>query len=89
MKIETFVMLTMAFIINIFAIVLSANFSDIADPDSINLESAGSLIGETFGNLVWGEGKKDPPMCGVREIAFASLLNVRIPGLTFASPHIV
>ena len=65
MKIETFVMLTMAFIINIFAIVLSANFSDIADPDSINLESAGSLIGETFGNLVWGEGKRTLQCAGL------------------------
>lgn len=93
MRIETFFMLTMAFIINIFAVVIFANFSDTADPDSIGLESAGSLIGETFGNTVCGEGKRvhhcHPQMCGVREIAFPSLHNVLIPGFadTLCNPR--
>ena len=45
-------MLTLAFVINIFAVVIFANFSDTADPESVGLESAGAMISAAFGNTV-------------------------------------
>lgn len=54
MKIETFFMLMLAFVINIFAVVIFANFSSTADPDNVGLESAGGMISETYGDTVSG-----------------------------------
>ena len=54
MRIETFFMLTAAFVINIFAVVIFANFSETANADSIGLASAGQLISDTFGRTVGG-----------------------------------
>ena len=54
MRIETFFMLTAAFVINIFAVVIFANFSETADAESIGLASAGQLISDTFGRTVGG-----------------------------------
>jgi len=52
MKIETFMMLALAFVINIFAVVIFANFSSDYTIDEIGLASAGPMISKAFGNTV-------------------------------------
>lgn len=52
MKIETFFMLSLAFVINIFAVIIFANFSSTYALDEVGLASAGSMIASTFGDTV-------------------------------------
>ena len=73
MKIETFFMLTAAFVINIFAVVIFANFSETADAESIGLASAGQLISDTFGRTVGGGMGGCTGVCMSGQVASSSL----------------
>jgi hypothetical protein len=50
--VESFIVLMMAFVVNIFAVIIFANFYDILSSDYVGIESAGGLIDLHFGNTV-------------------------------------
>lgn len=60
LRLENFLVLTMAFVINLFVISIFADgFFGVVDPDDVGLESAGELLAERFGEtykILWAVG---------------------------------